>query len=229
VTTTLAQIMADGKDLCDLVGNPIVGDITWRRWINQGQERLYRLLVAKIPARFHKSVSFTLTGVGGNTQALASDFRVLRPDGVTKDPTVPALRRTLRRYSFGERDAQGGLPSWGYGAELAYDIQASNIVVEPGPSCAGNYAYYYVHGPVAWATDGTGDAVAIDPIFEPYVDFIAHAAAVKAATKDESMDTAQALNTGLQGLAQEIIDEFGEDGGPSTIVDVTRVGGIYWR
>jgi hypothetical protein len=145
VTTTLAQIMADGKDLCDLVGNPIVGDITWRRWINQGQERLYRLLVAKIPARFHKSVSFTLTGVGGNTQALASDFRVLRPDGVTKDPTN---RRSAAPFA-GTPSAsvtRRGLAVVGLRRRAGVRHPGQQHRRRARPSCAGNYAYYYVHG-----------------------------------------------------------------------------------
>jgi hypothetical protein len=228
VATTLAQIMSDAKDLADLVSNPIVGDATWRRWINQGQERLYRLLVVKAPARFHSSASFTLTGLGGNTVALASDFRHLREGGVTKDPTVPSLRHTLRRFSFGERDAQGQLPAWGAGRELAYDIQGSNIVVEPASLCAGNYAYYYLTGPVAWATDGTQDNTAIAAVFDPYVDFIAHWAAIKGLLKEESGETAQLLKADLKDMAEEIQAEFNEGSDPATIIDLAQVGGIYW-
>lgn len=233
-TTTLAQLLADAKDVADLVNNPIVSDPTWRRWANQGQERLYRLLVTKSPARFHAAVSFTLTGLGGNTTSLAADFRTLRDSGVTKDPTVPALRRTLRRFSFGERDAQGGLPSWGYGAELAYDIQADNtgaaiIVVEPASSCAGNYAYYYLRGPVAWATDGSQDTKNIDVIFDPYVDYITTWMAIKGLMKEESTETAAQLKGDLNVLADEILANFNDSADPGVIVDVTRVGGIYWR
>src|SRR3982750_2458864 len=142
MATTLAQMMVDAKDLADLLNNPIVADPTWRRWINQGVERLYRLLVVKAPARFHKSANFTLTGLGGNTVALAADFRSLRESGVTKDPTVPSQRRTLRQFNFGERDFQEQLVNWGSGRELAFDIQGGNIVVEPASLCAGSYAYY---------------------------------------------------------------------------------------
>jgi hypothetical protein len=228
VATTLAQIMVDAKDLSDLVSNPIVSDPTWRRWINQGQERLYRLLVTKAPARFHKSATFTLTGLGGNTVALASDFRQLREGGVTKDPTVPSLRHTLRRFSFGERDAQGQLPAWGAGRELAYDIQGGNIVVEPEILSAGNYAYYYLVGPVAWATDGSQDSTAIAAVFGSYVDFIAHWAAIKGLTKEESTETAQVLKADLRDLAEEIQAEFNEGSDPATIIDVAQVGGIFW-
>lgn len=228
MSTTLAQIMSDAKDLADLVANPIVSDPTWRRWINQGKERLYRLLVVKAPARFHSSAPFALTGLGGNTVALASDFRHLREGGVTKDPSVPSLRRTLRRFNFGERDAQGQLPAWGAGRELAYDIQGSNIVVEPASLCAGNYAYYYLTGPVAWATDGTTDGTAIEAVFEPYVDFIAHWAAIKGLLKEESAETAQMLKADLRDMAEEIQAEFNEGSDPATIIDTAQVGGIYW-
>ncbi len=229
MAATLAQIMSDAKDLADLVNNPIVSDPTWRRWINQGQERLYRLLVIKAPSRFHSSVSFTLTGIGGNTQALATDFRSLREGGVTKDPTVPALRRTLRRFPFGERDAQGGLrPTWN-SAELAYDIQGGNIVVEPALSCAGNYAYYYLAGPVAWPVDTTGDSTPVASVFAPYVDFIAHWAAIKGLLKEESQETAAVLQAELRDLSDEIVAEFKDSDDPGQIYDVYRTGGAYWR
>src|SRR3954469_23423036 len=208
MATTLAQIFLDAKDLADLLNNPIVADPTWRRWVNQGTERLYRLLVQKAPARFHKAVSFTLTGLGGNTTALAADFRTLRESGVTKDPTVPGQRRTLRQFNFGERDFQGQLVSWGTGRELAFDIQAGNIVVEPASLCAGNYAYYYLAGPVPFATDGSGDAVAIATVFEPCVDFIAHWAAILGAMKDES-DTGE-LRLNLAALTEDIQSEFND-------------------
>src|SRR4051812_35812679 len=100
MATPLSAILTDAKDLSDLLNNTLVAEPTWRRWANQGQERLYRLLVTKAPARFHKSQTFTLTGLGGNTVALASDFRQLREGGVTKDPSIPSSRRTLRQFNF---------------------------------------------------------------------------------------------------------------------------------
>lgn len=226
--TTLADLLTDAKDLSDLLNNTLVNDVTWRRWANQGQERLYRLLVAKAPARFHKSATFTLTGVGGNTTALAADFRQLRARGVTKDPAVPGSRRTLNRFNFGERDAQGQLPAWGTGRELAFDIQAGNIVVEPASLCAGNYAYYYLAGPVRWKTDGTEDSTAISSILEPYVDFIAHWMAIKGAMKEESLDTAETMRGHLAQLTEEIQAEFNESSDPATIIDVDEVGGNVW-
>lgn len=226
MATTLAQIFLDAKDLADMLNNPIVADPTWRRWVNQGVESLYRLLVVKAPARFHKSVSFTLTGLGGNTTAIAADFRTLRESGVTKDPTVPSQRRTLRQFNFGERDFQGQLVSWGTGRELAFDIQAGNIVVEPASLCAGNYAYYYLAGPVPFATDGSGDAVTIATVFEPYVDYVAHYAAIRGLAKEESSTQEQRLN--LAAMVEEIQSEFNDNSDPSTIVDMDATGGGIW-
>ncbi len=235
MAVTLAQIIADAKDLADLNNNPVVSEQTWRTWVNRGQESLYRLLVAKAPSRFHASAPFTLAGgVGGNTVAVAANFRQLREGGVTRDPDVPAMRRTLRRYAFGERDAQGALRAWGYGAELGYDIQADGtgatiIIIEPAPTAGGNYAYYYVRGPVTWATNGSGDAVTIDVIFEPYVDYIAHWAAIKGAIKDESTEAAAALKLDLRDIADEIMVNFDDSADPGVIYDVYRTGGVYRR
>ena len=228
MATPLSAIMTDAKDLADLLNNPVVADPTWRRWANQGQERLYRLLVMKAPARFHKSSTFTLTGVGGNTVALAADFRSLREQWVTKDPTVPAMRRSLLQFNFGARDAQGQLPAWGFGRELAYDIQAGNIVVEPAVNCAGNYAYYYLAGPVAWATDGSQDSTNIATVLEPYADYVAHWMAIKGALKDESYEAARGLKEDYGDLREEILAEFNDSSDPATIVDVDDTGG-GWR
>lgn len=228
MATPLSAILLDAKDLADLLNNPIVADPTWRRWINQGQERLYRLLALKAPARFHASSLFTLTGLGGNTFALPAGFRSLRDSGVTKDPGVPSLRHTLRRFNFGERDAQGQLPAWGAGRELGFDIQGGNVVVEPEVLCAGNYAMYWLQGPTPWATDGSQDGTNIATVFEPYVDFIAHWAAIKGLLKEESTETAQSLKNDLKDLADEIQAEFNETSDPSTIIDQAQVGGIYW-
>jgi len=189
-------------------------------------ESLYRMLVVKAPARFHKSASFTLTGLASNTVALAADFRSLRESGVTKDPTVPSQRRTLRQFNFGERDFQGQLVSWGAGRELAFDIQAGNIVVEPASLCAGNYAYYYLAGPVPFATDGSGDAVNIATVFEPYVDYVAHHAAIKAQGKEES--STQDLRLNFAAIVEEIQSEFNDSSDPATIIDMDATGGGIW-
>jgi hypothetical protein len=228
VATPLSAIVTDAKDLADMLNNPLVADPTWRRWANQGQERLYRMLSIKAPARFHATTSFTLTGLGGNTVALPAGFRQLRDSGVTKDPTVPSLRHTLRRFNFGERDAQGQLPAWGAGRELAFDIQASNVVVEPASLCAGNYAMYWLQGPTPWLTDGSQDGTAIATVLEPYVDFIAHWMAIKGARKDDNNETADEIKNDLAQLADEIQAEFNDSSDPATIIDQAQVGGIFW-
>ncbi len=237
MATPLSSIMADAKDLADLLNNTLVGDPTWRRWANQGKERLYRMLVVKAPARFQKSVFFTLTGgvgLGADTVQLATDFRELREGGVTKDPLVQGTRRTLHRFNFAERDAQGQLPPWGSERQLGYDIQgqasAANLVIEPASICAGSYAYFYLAGPAPWLTDGTQDGTNIEAVLEPYVDFVAHTMAIKALQKEESLDSAQALKQDLAGLIDEIQAEFSEGSDPATIIDVDQTGGgRFWR
>jgi hypothetical protein len=228
MATPLSAIMLGAKDRADLLNNSVVGDPTWRRWANQGQERLYRMLVVKAPGRFHKSQTFTLTGLGGNTTALAADFRSLREGGVTKDPSVPAARLTLRRYPFGERDARGQLMAWGFGRELAFDIQAGNLIIEPASLCAGNYAYYYLAGPVPFDTTGGGDATNIAAVLEPYVDFVETDMAIKGALKDESYELAGELKAEQQQRMDEIAAEFNDTSDPSTIIDVDNVGGTFW-
>lgn len=224
MATPLSQIVLEAKDLADMLNNPVVAEPTWRRWINRGQDRLYRLLFSQEPGRFYTSANFTLTGVGGNTVALAAGWR--RVLGVTKDPANQAARRTLRRFNFAQRDAQGSLPAWGAGRELRFDVQGSNIVVEPAQTCAGSYAYYYAAGPTPFATNGSDDAVNIASVFEPYVDFVATYTAIKALQKEES--DASDMKQELEMLKQEIMDEFGSTSDPATIIDEQDTGGAYW-
>jgi len=227
MATTLAQLMVDAKDRADQLNNSIVADATWRRWINQATESLYRILFVKDPARFHKTSNFTIVGgTNGNIVPLASDCRQLREGGITKDPNSQSTRRSLRRFNFAERDAQGRVPAWGNSQELAYDIQAGNIIIEPAALAGGSYYYYYVSGPVAWATDGSQDGTAIASVYEPYVDYIATHAAIKGLIKEESDPTD--LRTDLAGIVEAIQAEFGSSGDPATITDVYATGGGVW-
>lgn len=215
----LSEILSGAKDLADFQNNNSVSDPTWRRWINQAQEELYRFLFRLAPSRFNATTTFTLAG-GVNTVALAAGWR--RVFGVTKDPASQSLRQSLRTFNFEERDAAGNAGPTSI-PERRYDIQANNLVIEPASYAAGNYAYYYTIGPTKFATDGTGDATPINAIFEPYVDFIEHRAAINTIGREES-DTNN-LRANLQEIKDGIESEFGDSTEPSTIVDVAATGG----
>lgn len=215
----LSEILSGAKDLADYQNNASVSDITWRRWINQAQEELYRFLFRLAPSRFNATVTFTLAG-GVNVVALAAGWR--RVFGVTKDPASQSLRQSLRTFNFEERDAAGNAGT-SMIPERRYDIQGNNLVIEPASYAAGNYAYYYTIGPTKFAIDGSQDATNINAIFEPYVDFIEHHAAIKALAREES-DTNN-LRANLQEIKDGIEAEFGDSTEPATIVDVEATGG----
>jgi hypothetical protein len=219
MAVTLGEVVSGAKDLADYQGNAAVSDITWRRWINQAQEELYRFLFRLAPSRFNATVTFTLAG-GANSVALATGWR--RVFGVTKDPASQPLRQSLRTFNFEERDAAGNAGT-SMIPERRYDIQGNNLVIEPASYAAGNYAYYYTIGPTKFATDGSQDASTFNAIFEPYVDFIEHHAAIKALGREES-DTG-GLRVNLQSIMDGIESEFGDSTEPSTIVDVEATGG----
>lgn len=218
----LSEILSGAKDLADYQNNPSVSDPTWRRWINQAQEELYRFLFRLAPERFNVQALFTLVGgVGANSTALAAGWR--RVYGVTKDPSVSGQRTTLRRFMFEERDGQGNSGIGGLMSTRTYDIQANNLVIEPAQFSAGNYAYWYTIGPTKFATDGSNDAVNINPIFEPYIDYIEHRAAVNTLGREES-DTSN-LRANLQQVRDDIEAEFGGSTEPATIIDAQNTGG----
>lgn len=228
MATPLSAILLDAKDLSDLLNNSVVGDPTWRRWANQGKERLYRLLVVKAPGRFHREADAVLTGVGDNAIPFPTAFRQLREQGITKDPDNQSHRITLKKFNFAARDAQGQLPAWGSGRELGYDIRSTEFIVEPALLCAGAYRVYYLYGPTVWATNGSDDGTNIESVFEPYVDYIAHWMAIKGAAKDENYELVQELKQDMAVLTEEIQAEFAEGSDPATIIDVDQVGTRTW-
>jgi len=219
VAVSLAEILSGAKDLADYQNNAAVSDITWRRWINQAQEELYRFLFRLAPSRFNATQTFTLSGSTNTVTLVAGWRRVL---GVTKDPSSQSLRQSLRKFNFEERDAAGNAGPTSI-PERRYDIQGNNLVIEPASYAAGNYAYYYTIGPTKFAFDGSQDALNINAIFEPYVDYIEHRAAVNTLGREES-DTNN-LRANLQEIKDGIEGEFGASTEPDTIVDVEATGG----
>lgn len=213
---TLLDLRNAAKDLCDYQNNPAVSDTTWTKWINDGIERLWRIIAKRDVGVFQTSQAFALSG--GIVNAVAKPATMRRLMGVSKDPTIPSMRRSLPKYNFGERDSLGLL------GPVAYHVIGQTIAIEPASISAGNYALYFVAGP----TILVADADLIDTVLEPYDDYPTTWAAIKALGKEESATTD--LRNDLTELAQSI-DEFfafsdGDD--PSTIVDDDARGPVLY-
>lgn len=206
MAVTLRELRDAAKDICDFVNDPNVGDPTWNRWINRGIEKLYRIIAPLGVGAFRQSWPVTLTAAS-NLMAKPANFR--RLVGVSKDPTIPALRRSLRKYNEGERDSLGIL------GPLSYREIGTNVAIEPANICAGNYAILYIAGP----TKLVADTDAIDSVFEPYVDYVETWAAIKALGKEESDN--RDLYSEIAQLEDTITTFFGQGGGDDadTIVD----------
>jgi hypothetical protein len=202
----LSELRDAAKDLCDHQVDDNVGDPTWNRWINDGIEKLWRIVARLDAGVFQTSTNFTLTAAS-NLQAKPATFR--RLIGVTRDPSVPGLRRSLPKYNFGERDSMGLL------GPLSYREIGTNISIEPANICAGNYALYYIAGP----TKLTADVDVVDSVLEPYDDYVTTWAAIKALGKEESDN--RDLYSEIAQLEETITWQFANGGGddPSTIVD----------
>lgn len=202
---TLLELRNAAKDLSDMVNSPEVADTTWNRWINDGIEKLWRLVTKTDVGGYQTFQNFTLTAT--NTVALPTGFRRLL--GVTRDPGIAGQRRSLPKYNFGERDALG---QWG---PLSYRIIGQTLSIEPAATAAGNYAMYYVSGPAVLALDGD----AIDTVLEQYDDYVTTWAAVKALGKEESdtRDLYQDFYKLETDISETLAMRDGDD--PSTIVD----------
>ena len=206
MAVTLLQLRNAAKDVCDFVNNPQVSDPTWNQWINDGIERLYRIAFKADSGAFQTSATFTLTNASNSSTLPATYRRVL---GVTKDPAVPSMRKSLPKYMWGERD------SFGLQGPLSYHVVGNAVLIEPSAVCAGNYAVYYLTGPTVLVADSD----TMDTILEPYDDFVTTWASIKALGKEESDN--RDLYVEIQGLTQDILEMFvmrdGDDA--STIVD----------
>lgn len=203
------------KDLCDFVNNPLVADATWTRWINDGIEKLARIVIKRDAGAFQTFSDVTLTAASNLIPKPATFRRLL---GVSLDPTSASLRRSLPKYNFGERDARGE-----FGGR-AYHVVGQNIAIEPFAICAGNYRVHFVGGPTILVLD----VDVIDTVLEPYDEYATTWAAIRALGKEESDN--RGLYKDLEDIARDV-DEFfamldGDD--PSTIVDDTARGPAYW-
>jgi hypothetical protein len=212
---TLVNMRDAVKEVCDLVNNPQIPDSAYNRWINDGIEKLFRIIEKVDVGSFVTTSSFTLTAAT-NLQAKPAGFRRLL--GVSKDPTVPSQRRSLPKYNFGERDSLGTL------GPRSYRVIGQNVVIEPFQLCAGNYAMYYVAGPTVLVADTDP----IDVILEPYDDYVTTYVSIRTLGREESDN--RDLYVELSKLEQEVIEAFaildGDD--PSTIVDDVARGPSIW-
>src|ERR1700675_301264 len=94
------------KDIADLASSPFVADTTWTQWINDGIEKLYRIVSKRRVGTFQTFTDVTMTSASNLIPFTSlANYRSLI--GVTLDPTQPSMRRALPKYNFGERDSMG--------------------------------------------------------------------------------------------------------------------------
>jgi hypothetical protein len=207
-----AQNLIDGaSDLSDQVSDPHVAAATWIRWANRGIEKLHRRLATLYQGFGVTTADTTIAGgAGGDTIALPATMRQVL--GVSKDPDNPALRTTVHRRNFDERDEQ---------YRRTFAVIGQTIDIQPFEYAAGTYRVYYVAGPTTLAI--VGDA--IDAYLEPYVEFIETYMAYRGLAKEESPndDLKEELEVIWQEIEAEAMNRNAAVG--ETIVDVDRTGG----
>lgn len=208
------QDLIDGaSDLADMVNDPHVGTATWLRWANRAQEKLWRKLTTLYQGWYVTSQDFTLAGgASADTFALPATCRQVL--GVSKDPDNPALRQSLHRRNFEERDEQ---------YTRTFAVIGQTVDIQPFEFAAGSFRLYFVAGPTALAVVGS----AIDAQLEPYAEYFETYMAIKAKGKEES-DTTD-LIADLKELWEEIeaVAMARNAAVGETIVDVDRTGGTW--
>lgn len=215
MAVTLQNLIDGGSDLCDYVNNPGVSTTTWTRWANRGIERVYRIMLPLYPGLFQAAgtEAVIVGGVGGNTIPRPATWRQLVH--VAKDATNPSLRRAIRRYNEGEKEAQG---------DIAWRIEGANVVIEPFQYAAGAYTLYGITGPTVLVNPA--DAMDADLAFA--ADLVETYMAIRALDKEES-DT-RAFRADLAEIADELPMLFASLSGtePETIVDTEMTGRGPW-
>jgi len=215
VAVTLQNLIDAAGDLADYVNNPNVSVTTWTRWANLGIERAYRIMSMVYPGTFQTGVTTTtiVGGAGQNTISRPATMRQLMH--VVKDATNPSLRRAIRQYNEGEKEAQG---------DLAWRIEGANVVIEPFQYAAGTYTLYYTVGPTVLVN--LSDAMDADLALAQ--DYVATYMAIRALDKEES-DTRN-LRQDLADLEQQLPMVFASvnSGEPESIVDTEMTGRGPW-
>lgn len=215
MTVTLAQLRSQAKDICDFVNNPQVQDATWNQWANDGIEKLYRI-VSKLSTGSFETFSDVTLSSATNIIPKPTGFRRLQ--GVSLDPTSPSTRRTLPKYTKGNRDAYATF------GPRKYRMVGNGISIEPFQLSAGTYRVYFVSGPTILVADGD----AIDTVLEPYDDYVTTWMAIKALGKEESDN--RDLYVELAKLEQDVMEAFAMIDGdePDTITDDDDRGPVYF-
>jgi hypothetical protein len=217
--TTRADLIAQAKDLADMANTDFVEATTWNTWANDGIKALQRDVVSCFKDTFFRTENFTLSG-STYSHTLPSDFQ--RVKGVDIDADTPR-RRTVRRFNFQERNSYRYIGDFftpllnNVHPFLFYNVVGSNILqIQPQERASGSFRLYYVPKPTLMATDGS----TLDPELEPYSEYVALFMAINAANKEESFDTANALQAKLNQIRQDMLTSLETDEGPATIVDV---------
>jgi hypothetical protein len=214
VATTLAALRLEGQQLADKINDTQIADASWLVFINRGIEALYKRVCKVNPDAFYVIVDFNLSGgATGNTYALPATFRTLL--GLTYNPTTSA-RYNVPKYNFPERNYNASpyvFLSYPNCQHRRYRILGLTLDVEPFEFAAGSYRAHFRQAPTTLVADGD----AIDPILEPFGEYIACFAARKGTGIEES-DTAE-VNTRMREIEQEIVDSAPNDMTNDTIAD----------
>jgi hypothetical protein len=196
---TLADLRLGAQRASDKVNDPHPDTAAWNAWINQAIEALYRRVTAVDPEAFYSTADFTLTGgTSGSSYALPATLRTLL--GVTKDPTSTS-RTTIPKFTFRDRNDFRPFPFLDYPActSRRYRILGASLAIEPFEQAAGSYRIHYRQGPTVL----TSDVSVLDPVLEPFAEYVELFAARKALGTEET-DTSE-LAARMRELEQEII------------------------
>lgn len=166
------DVIADAQEQSGMTNSAFVDAFAWLKYGELAQLELFRLVTGAFGDHWY-AVSDVVATNGSGVLVLPSGVnaggRIL---GITKDAGTP-LRQTIHRYQQGNRD--------GRNVVITYRTFGAGIQLEPIESCAGNFRIYYQAPPTAPAL--VGDV--IDPVLQPYRDFISTTMAIKALLKAE--------------------------------------------
>lgn len=166
------DVIADAKDQAGMANSSFIDAAAWLKYGELAQLEAFRLVTGAFGDHWYATADVVVanfTALATLPAGVTSGGRIL---GITKDAGTP-LRQTIHRFQRNNRD--------GRSVVITYRPQGDSIAFEPIESCAGNFRIYYQAPPAAPAL--VGDV--IDPVLQPYRDWISTTMAIKALLKAE--------------------------------------------
>lgn len=197
-------------------------------WLDESHRELYELLVTSygdeyflttatlaVAADAEKTSVVPVTVVVGESTTYYYIWKLVRVDVEFDDIRVP-----MSQFSFSDAVLDDTSHAWDAGVDIRYRFSDQHLYWNPRPSTAQSVKLYFVEvcDNITLSTD------VIEPVCEPWAEYLVACLCLKIAQKEKDSDAIQAFMAEKADLRQRVISSAParDIGQPQTIVDVRR-------